>query len=115
MITGDQLARGGISAVFPACESGVSEDKWKAAFEHYDGAAFLANQEAEAQAVQERKALRLLQQEKELEERDRERQSRQTEAATEASSDEQLEMRFGDRFAHVAPAGVSSLGVGESK
>lgn len=92
---GDRLASGAISAVFPACETGVSEDKWKAAFEDYDSAAFLAGVEAEKEAYQERKIQRQLDFEAELEARDRERP---VVTVPEVSSDEQLEMRFGDRF-----------------
>ena len=96
---GDKLARGAVSAVFPACETGVSEDKWKAAFEDYDSAAFLKSVEAEAEAYQERKIQRQIDFEKEVEERDRERLvSAGAEVIREATQDEQLEMRFGDRF-----------------
>jgi hypothetical protein len=111
MISGDQLARGGISAVFPACESGVSEDKWKAAFEDYDSAAFLAGIEAEAEAYQERKIQRQREFEAKLERRDRERQAVIT--APEVSSDEQLELRFGSRVAHVEETGILSSRTGK--
>ena len=67
---GDVLARGAISATFPACESGVKEDRWKAAFDDYDPAAFLAKAEAEEQAARERKAQRLLEEQVESEQRE---------------------------------------------
>ena len=99
---GDVLARGAVSATFPACESGVSEDKWKTAFEDYDSAAFLANAEAEAQAVRERKAQRLAQQEAEIEQREQERQAQLAEQKAaqpaEVSQNEELEARFGSRY-----------------
>jgi hypothetical protein len=33
---GDQLARGLVKADFPACEPGVSDEKWRQAFEDFD-------------------------------------------------------------------------------
>jgi hypothetical protein len=105
MPTGDVLARGGISATFPACESGVSEDKWKKAFEDYDSAAFLAGVEAEKEAYQERKIQRQLEFEAELEARDRERPVVE---APEVSQDEQLEMRFGVRYTDSKTSGIPS-------
>ena len=115
---GDVLARGAVSATFPACESGVSEDKWKTAFEDYDSAAFLANAEAEAQAVRERKAQRLLDEQAEIEQRDQEQQARKlTEQATaspEATQDEELEARFGSRYSDVQKAGISGADAGKA-
>ena len=67
---GDVLARGAISATFPACETGVKEDNWKAAFDDFDPKAFLARAEAEEQAARERKAQRLLEEQAEVEARD---------------------------------------------
>ena len=111
MISGDQLARGGISAVFPACESGVSEDKWKAAFEDYDSAAFLANVEAEAEAYQERKIQRQREFEAEIEQRNQERYAVVT--APEVSSDEQLELRFGSLYTDAKKNGDAGVNSGE--
>ena len=108
MPTGDVLARGGILAIFPACETGVSEDKWKAAFEDYDSAAFLAGIEAEAEAYQERKIQRQIAFEKEIEERDRERQASVVAEVREATQDEQLEMRFGVRYTDSKTSGIPS-------
>jgi hypothetical protein len=38
---GDQLARGGIKATFPASEGGMAEDKWRIAFDDFDPEKFL--------------------------------------------------------------------------
>ena len=114
---GDVLARGAVSAVFPACESGVSQDKWKEAFEDYDSAAFLANAEAEAQAVRDRKAARLLAEQAEIEARDREQEARRfAEAQTETPEvdpNEELEARFGSRFTHVKADGDAGADTGK--
>jgi hypothetical protein len=110
MIKGDHLAAGGISAVFPACETGVSQDKWKAAFEDYDSAAFLAGVEAEKEAYQERKIQRQLDFEAELEARDHNRPVIET---PEVSRDEQLEMRFGSRYSNSKTSGIPSPVSGE--
>ena len=116
---GDVLARGAISAVFPACESGVSEDKWKAAFEDYDSAAFLAAAEAEAQAVRDRKAQRLLEEQAELDLRDQEQAARRllesaAAESVEVNPNEELEARFGSRYSDVQKAGISGSDAGKA-
>lgn len=110
---GDVLARGAVSAVFPACESGVKEDRWNAAFEDYDPAKFLANAEAEEQAARERKAQRLLQEQVDMEQRDQEYEARIAVSA-EVIQNEELEARFGSRYSDVQQAGISGSGPGKA-
>lgn len=108
---GDQLARGAISATFPACESRVKEDKWKAAFDDYDPATFLANAEAEEQAARERKAQRLLEEQVESEQREA---AQQISVSPEASKDDEMELRFGSRYSDLQKTGVFGAGAGEA-
>lgn len=112
---GDVLARGAVSATFPACESGVKEDRWKAAFDDYDPAAFRAKAEAEEQAARERKAQRLLEEQAETEIRNQEYQARLAEEKASSSVEEsQDEIRFGSRYSDLLQAGVSGVGAGEA-
>lgn len=76
---GDRLARGGAKAAFPVSEK-VSQEKFDAAFEGYDGEAFIKNAEAEDQAARERKAERLAKAALEADARDKEREERRRNA-----------------------------------
>jgi|ERR1700677_2572807 len=91
---GDRLARGGAKAAFPASE-GVTQNTWDTAFSDYDSEAYLKGIEIEAQALQARKAQKLLDEQAEAERDDREREEQRR------------------RDALVEKTGVSGLSVGE--
>lgn len=73
---GDRMARGGTKAAFPASEPGISEEKFNDAVKDFDPAAYAKNAEAEEQAVRDRKAQRLITEQAEADQRERENEER---------------------------------------
>ena len=80
---GDRLARGGNKAAFPASEPGISDEKFNDAVKDFDPAAYAKGVEAEAQAVRDRKAQRLLDEAAEAEQHEREREQRRSDSNVE--------------------------------
>ena len=85
---GDRLARGGNKAAFPTSEAGTTEERFSEAVGSFDSAGYLKRVEAEEQAARERKAQRLIDEEKVREQQDAEREARRAAEAKSGELDE---------------------------